>query len=247
MHMLSGWRNRKYIAAVMAVLLVFALTGCGENVIPDMTKEEVQAVGEYAAITLMKYDASNRSRLVELPEDTKPEPDAAQPSDSAQEPSGMRPVDDTPVVDAPGKDAEESDDLNEALGLVQGVSITYQGETVCDRYPTDQEAGFAIPATKGKRLLVLSFLVVNETGEEQAVNLAARGLTFRMTVNEEFSKQVLPATLPNDLTTLEGAIPTGGSMEAVLVVEIEEELAADVRSISLKLKNEENVYTIRIK
>lgn len=245
--MWSRRRNRKYVAAILAVTLAFAMTGCGENVIPDMTKEEVQAVGEYAAITLMKYDASNRSRLVELPEDVKPDADTPKPPDSGQEPSGMRPVDDTPVVDGPGKDTEESDDLNVALGLAQGVTITYRGETVCDRYPTDQEAGFAVPAAKGKRLLVLHFLLVNDTGEEQTVNLAAQKFTLRMTVNEEVSKQVLPAVLPNDLAALAEVIPAGGSAEAVILTEIDENLAADVRSISLKLKNEEDAYTIRVK
>ena len=37
---------------------------CG-NEIPDLTEEESQRIGEYAAVTLLKYDANNRSRLVD--------------------------------------------------------------------------------------------------------------------------------------------------------------------------------------
>lgn len=250
--MLRRWISKKYIAAVMAVMLAFVMAGCGENAIPEMTKEEIQAVGEYAAITLMKYDASKRSRLVNLPEtakpeNTKPETDMPKTPVPVQEPSGMGPVDDTPVVDVSQDNADDSVDLNEALELAQGINVIYRGETVCARYPMDEEVGFAVSASKGKKLLVMNFLVENDTGEEKMVDLNARKITIRMTVNEEFSKWVLPAVLPNDLVALEEAIPAGESVEAVLLVEIDENLAADIQSITFHLKNGENAYTIHVK
>lgn len=239
--------SKKYIAAVMAAMLAFVMTGCGENAIPEMTKEEIQAVGEYAAITLMKYDASKRSRLVDLPEASKPDTDVPKTPVSEQKPSGMGPVDDTPVVDMSQNNEDDSDDLNEALELAQGINVIYRGETVYTRYPMDEEVGFAVSASKGKKLLVMNFLVANDTGEEQVVDLKARKITIRMTVNKEFSKWVLPAVLPNDLLTLDETIPAGGSVEAVLLVEIDENLATDIQSISFHLKNGENAYTIHIK
>lgn len=245
--MLRRWISKKYIVTVMAAMLAFVMAGCGENEIPEMTKEEIQAVGEYAAITLMKYDASKRSRLVNLPETSKPETDVPKTPVSEQKPSGMGPVDDTPIVDASQNSADDSDDLNEALGLAQGINVIYRGETVCARYPMDEEVGFAVSASKGKKLLVMNFLVANDTGEEQAVDLNARKITIRMTVNKEYSKWVLPAVLPNDLVTLDETIPAGGSVEAVLLVEIDENLAADIQSISFHLKNGENAYTIHVK
>lgn len=246
-HMLRRWISKKNIAAAMAAMLAFVMAGCGENAIPEMTKEEIQAVGEYAAITLMKYDASKRSRLVNLPETAKPETDVPKTPVPEQKPSGMGPVDNTPVVDVSQNNADDSDDLNEALELAQGINVIYQGETVCARYPMDKEVGFGVPASKGNKLLVMNFLVANDTGEEQVVDLNARKITIRMTVNKEFSKWVLPAVLPNDLLTLDESIPAGGSVEAVLLVEIDENLAADIQTISFHLKNGENAYTIYIK
>lgn len=242
--MLRRWINKKYIAAAMAVMLAFVMAGCGENAIPEMTKDEIQAVGEYAAITLMKYDASKRSRLVDLPEASKPDTDVPKTPVSEQKPSGMGPVDDTPVVDVSENNA---DDLNEALGLAQGINVIYRGETVCTRYPMDEEVGFAVSASKGNKLLVMNFLVANDTGEEQVVDLSDRKREIRMTVNKEFSKWVLPAVLPNDLLTLKESIPAGGSVEAVLLVEIDENLTSDIQSVSFHLKNGENAYTIHIK
>lgn len=243
--MLRRRMRKKYVAAVMAAMLAFVMTGCGESEIPEMTKEEIQAVGEYAAITLMKYDASKRSRLVNLPENPKTETDV--PKAPVQEPSGMGPVDDTPVVDISQDNEEDSADLNEALELAQGINVIYRGETVCARYPMDEEVGFAVSASKGKKLLVMNFLVANDTGEEKMVDLSARKISIRMTVNEEFSKWILPTMLPNDLAALKEAIPAGKSVEAVLLVEIDENLAADIQSITFHLKNGENAYTIHVK
>lgn len=242
--MLRRWISKKNIAAVMSVMLAFAMAGCGENVIPEMTKEEIQAVGEYAAITLMKYDASKRSRLVNLPETTKPETDVPKAPVPEQKPPGMGPVDNTPVVDSP---QDKADDLNEALGLARGINIVYRGETVCNRYPMDEEVGVAVSATKGKKLLVMNFLVSNDTGEAQVVDLNAREITIRITVNQEFSRWALRAILPNDLVTLQETIPAGGSVDAVILVEIDENLVEDIQSISCRLINDGNAYTIHIK
>lgn len=242
--MLRRWISKKNIAAVMSVMLAFVMAGCGENVIPEMTKEEIQAVGEYAAITLMKYDASKRSRLVNLPETVKPETDVPKTPVPEQNPPGMGPVDDTPVVDV---SQNKTDDLNEALGLARGINIVYQGETVCNRYPMDEEVGFAVSASKGKKLLVMNFLVSNDTGETQVVDLSTREITIRMTLNQESAQWVLPAALPNDLFALQETIQAGGSVEAVLLAEIDENLAEDIQSISFRLKNDGNTYTIRVK
>ena len=46
--------KRKIVAIFTAALLITGLTGCAENQIPDLSGDEIQAVGEYVAITLMK-------------------------------------------------------------------------------------------------------------------------------------------------------------------------------------------------
>ena len=56
-------RNWKLLPAAF---LILALTGCAENQIPDLTADQEKAVGEYVALTLMRYDAGHRSRLMDL-------------------------------------------------------------------------------------------------------------------------------------------------------------------------------------
>ena len=97
--------KKKIVAAALAILMCLGTTGCGENAIPNLDEEELQAIGEYTAVTLMKYDANRRSRLVELPEETtEPTEPSEQVPQETPEPSGMAPVDETPVIDGADED-----------------------------------------------------------------------------------------------------------------------------------------------
>lgn len=234
--------NKKNIVAVLtAAVLSVGLTGCGKNAIPDMTDEQVKMISEYVAVTMMKYDANHRSRLVDLPqEDKKPnvpsEPSATEP------PSGMGPVDDTPVKDPAA--TENPYTMEEVLGLPDGVTLAYTGHRLCDVYPDAVENGFfSLGAAKGKKLLVLSFTINNASDQEQRIDLLTSGTAFRVAVNEGRSKRALSSGLPEELTTYSGMIPANSGVETVVLLEVDEETASNMQSISLNVKNGEKSYT----
>ena len=78
--------SRRLVAVLTAGLLIMGLTGCGENQIPEMTDEQMQRLGEYTAMILMKYDAGNRSRLVDYTwMITESQPDAAQEQENRED------------------------------------------------------------------------------------------------------------------------------------------------------------------
>ena len=60
---MTGNKKRIVCGALLCVMAL-GMTACG-NEIPDLTEAESQRVGEYAAVTLLKYDANHRSRLVD--------------------------------------------------------------------------------------------------------------------------------------------------------------------------------------
>jgi len=98
--------SRSLKIAMISTMATVFLSGCG-NQIPDMTKEEAIQVGEFAAVTLLKYDANKRSRLVEeevvLAYEQKQQELKAiadkMASESEPEGEGMKPVADTPTVE----------------------------------------------------------------------------------------------------------------------------------------------------
>ncbi|MCI8286653.1 MAG: hypothetical protein HFH89_03135 [Lachnospiraceae bacterium] len=242
-------RGRGLTVLLTVAALALGLTGCGENQIPDLTDEEIQAVGEYVAITLMKYDINHQSRLMEL---TAPEVIPEVPVQGQEEkPSGMGPVDDTPVVDSSGTAApgNTSFSLEEVIGLPEGVTAAFLEHTVCDSYPNESDSmsmGFSLDASEGRKLLVLHFSLTNATEQEQEVDLFSSDTIYSITVNEDYIRRALTTLLPDDMGTYKENLSAGGSASAVLVIEIEEQMADNITSVSLKVKNEDKVAAIQL-
>lgn len=247
--------KRKIAAVLTAAALCILLTGCGENQIPDLTKEELQLIGEYTAITLMKYNAGKRSRLVELQPETsvsQQPADVLQPEESGEQ-AGMRPTDDTPIVNAQGETAGNAGSPEEALKLPEGVLLEYREHELCEAYPyREGEDNFlTVNATGGKKLLVLHFSLVNGSGQDQELDLRTggsqtEGMEYRITVNGSYTRRALTTMLLNDMTSFCDTVPAGESAEVVLVIEVEEETAAELSSVSLKVKNGAKTYTIQL-
>ena len=226
--------------------MILGLTGCGMDRIPEMTDEQMQLIGEYTAITMMKYDANSRSRLVDYSKMlVTPEPETA-PEQEPQEPAGMDPVDDTPIVGGPsGGNGAASYSMEGVLGLPEGVSIVYTDGTLHDTYP---EAGdFTITASTGKKLLVLEFVIINASGQDQSIDFLSLEPEFRITVNGDYTRRAMLTMLDEDLSVYKGTVTSMGSASTVLVIEVDDGRAADLSSISLSVKNGSDAsYTIQL-
>ena len=231
----------------MAALLT---TGCGAE-LPDMTDEEVGIVGEYAAITLLKYDVNARSRLVDasaleewqnaqkqekpsMPEQ-KPEPEP-EPESTAE----------VPVVDNSASGEPVADSLESFLELPEGVSLGFAEYEICQSYQEGDDQYFALDAAEGKKLLVLHFTLRNASGSDQLINLLERNDQYRITVNESVTRTALPTLLIKDMATYKGTLGDGAAEDVVLLIELSSDELANVTSISINFKNESNAYTIRV-
>ena len=244
----------KYIrmtAAGLATMLM--LTGCG-NQIPVLTEEQAQMIGEYAAITLLKYDANHRSRLVDEEEieahDAKEQAmqELAQATPTPT-PEGMKPVEETPTVEIEENNtASEVIGFEDFYGLPAGITITYQGEEVCDSYSGDTSSDiFALDATQGKKLLVLKFVIDNQSGSDQSIDLFSTTASYRVTVNGSYTRNALTTMLMDDMSTYMDTIPAGESRNVVLLIEIDENMADTITSVSLNFKDEQKTGTIQLK
>lgn len=235
----------------MALICAAALlmTGCGA-VLPDMTDEQADLIGEYAAITLLKYDANSRSRLVDLSkveEKAEPETPAVQESTPAQESTSEESSDvpETPVIDNRNPNNGGADSVESVLELPEGVTVEYAGYEVCQDYQ-DGSQYFVLEASEGKQLLVLYFNLKNVSGMAQDIDLLSGRSSYRVTVNGSYTRSVLTTMLDNDLSTYMGSIADGGAEEVVLLLEVDTEQADNIQTVSLQLKNESKTYTIKL-
>lgn len=238
------------IKVLMAGMAVF-LTGCGSD-FPDMTQEEEQMVGEYAANVLLKYDANNRSRLVsrEIVAEDYVRREQMEEAVIPEATQTMDPVEDTPVTEIGQETADgfRTGSLEEFYNLPEGVSITYQGNEICNSYFQDGENSeyLALDATEGKALLVMKFIIDNQSPSEQMVDLLSHNVIIRVTMNESSKYNVLTTLLMNDMSTYAGMIPAGASAETVLLFEIDEAESNAVTSLSLQLKEEDRTCAIQL-
>lgn len=237
-------------AAMTAVLL---LTGCG-NEMPYITDEQMDAVGEYAAVMLLKYDANSRSRLVDdaaieaydkkkalMEELEKPAKDKTE--------NGGDETDATENDSAENGEAVAADDnLEDFFALPEGMRLVYSGYEVADSYPQDdeEEVYFTIDATTGKKLLVLKFVLDNPTGQAQSVDFLSYNVSCRVTVNEKESRNALTTMLVNDMSVYTGEVDAQDNRELVLLTELDEDILSEVNSLVIRLKNESQTCTIRL-
>lgn len=244
------------MCAVSAVM-VLLLTGCGSS-IPDMTEEQESMVGEYAAMALLRHDANHRSRLVSyeevqarnlLEEQQEEERRAAGQQSEEESSEGMDPVDDTPVTNIGQEtDGNAVRSLEEFLGMPEGITVAYNGNSICDSYPEGEEEDiyFSLDASAGKHLLVLNFTIGNQSQAEQSVDLLSQNMTARVTVNGSYSRNALTTMLMDDLLTYAGSIPSGSSVNVVLLVELDSDVAENVSTVSLTLANVSDKYTVQL-
>lgn len=242
-------RNKNIVCGALLCTMMLSMTACG-NEIPDLTEEESQRVGEYAAVTLLKYDANNRSRLVD-PEMViaKLEKEAArEAAKAAQEEVKAEETGNTGTTEVTMPTAQEdiTASMEDIFGLPEGISITYEDYMVTDSYPEDEAEYFALDASAGKKLLVLRFCLTNGTEQEEKINLLNTNSRYIITVNDSIRANALTTMLPNDMSTYAETLEPGQSQELVLLLEVNEDVAGAVQAIALHLKNASNEYTIQL-
>lgn len=244
-------RNKNIVCGALLCTMMLSMTACG-NEIPDLTEEESQRVGEYAAVTLLKYDANNRSRLVD-PEMViaKLEKEAArEAAKAAQEEEKAEETGNTGTTEVTMPTAQEdiTASMEDFFGLPEGVGITYEDYMVADSYPEDgaTDEYFALDASAGKKLLVLRFRLTNGTEQEEKINLLNTNSRYIITVNDSIRANALTTMLPNDMSTYAETLEPGQDQELVLLLEVNEDVAGAVQAIALHLKNASNEYTIQL-
>ena len=244
-------RNKNMVCGALLCAMMLSMTACG-NEIPDLTEEESQRIGEYAAVTLLKYDANNRSRLVDhevviakLEKEAAKETTKASQEEGKAEETGST---GTTEVTMPTAQEEITASMEDFFGLPEGVSITYEDYMVADSYPEDgvEDDYFALDASMGKKLLVLRFHLTNGSEQEETIDLLNTNSRYIITVNDSIRANALTTMLPNDMSTYEETLEPGQSQGLVLLLEVNEDVADAVQTIALRLKNASNEYTIQL-
>lgn len=239
------------------VLCVLLLSGCGDAQMVELSEEQEMQVAEYAAGLLLKDAKNYETRLVDTDEllmqlaeeqryqnelDAKIEAmKKAQKKEDDSKPQEESHA--TQIVDASTGQTVVMN-LEDILELEQ-VSIQYQGYEIVDSYPENEGSlVFAMDATAGQKLLVVHFVLSNQSDTEQMIDLARLGCRYRCSINGEGYQSALSTLLLNDLSLYKEVMEAGQSEDVVLVWEIPE--GQEISQLDLMVKRETNQLKMRL-
>lgn len=242
---------RKTAGIALGVLTGFLLTGCGAA-LPEMTQEQEEQIVNYAVALALKYHEGQESRLVDLSyyeEEESSEavsaPEASEDSDEQQK-GGMDPVKDTDTADI-SEDNRVQSTIEGFFGL-EGIRIDYTGAFFCDAYPEEsgEELFLSVDATAGMKILAVSFEMQNISDSAANIDFLSVSPRIRLILNEGRSMPVLTSLLPEDLTTYQGTVEAGETVKLVILAEVEEADAGEIRTLEVTMKSDSNNARIKL-
>ena len=128
---------------------------------------------------------------------------------------------------------------------MDGAEIEYAGFVVCDTYPTDlaeNDWQGVARAGAGNKLIVFSYTVTNQTGEDLTVDMASHRARFNFRVKSDagdVSKSALTTMLLSDMTIFRETLTAGESKTAVLIVEVTQDIASSLSGITMIMREGE--------
>lgn len=245
--------KKKWIFCLCLSLCLFAFGGCGAQ-IPDMTEEEREAISEYAANLLLKYDTSQPSRLVDITEEdveATPEPtQTPEPVETAKPEETAEPE----VTEAPQETTlpqetqvpEVYDSAEDTLMLPQDVTLLYNQYETAKSFVDETDGYQTLEAEEGKLLLIFRFTLLNNGNASQNIDMLQDNIVYKVIIDDTTVNGMI-TMVGNDLTTYIGGVQANEALEMVMFAEVEEELWQNSQSIWLEFSRQEMVAKIVIK
>ena len=240
--------KKKQTAKIVCLTVVFVLllTGCGTQ-IPDMTDSQREAISEYAAQLLLKYDSGHTSRLVDLDElDTQPEPTKAPGPVSTKPPAGMDETADTPVIDLNGENLPTEKNIHKVLGLHENISVEFVDSSMVTQCADNMTEDLVIEPVEGKELLLCEFILMNNGSQKQSVDMLRENIQYQLVADGKVTNCMM-TMLSNDLTTYLGIMEPDESRKVLVITEVDKATVDKATSLYLLIQSETGQGMIKIK
>lgn len=230
---------RKLTIAVLCVIGVFALSGCGDKV--SLTNEQNDMIAEYVAGVLLehsydnewKYTKLNSSRVANKVTGTTA---ATTPNTTGQKATTASSTKEATIT---------ASSLTEALGL-SSVDVSYKNISIGDRYPTEAYA-VCVPADSGCKVVAVEFTIKNTGTSVYTATTKSSGVSMNLKLGDGTYKQY-KSMLKNDISSLDNiSIKAGESYTAVAVFQVPAESAVKSSAMELDvLLGSQKVETIKL-
>ncbi|MBP5198290.1 MAG: hypothetical protein J6033_04475 [Lachnospiraceae bacterium] len=258
-------KMRRILMFCLCSLMVVLSTGCGaiDGDYPDLTPKEEQMVSDYAAILLLQYDASTRSRLVAEDEvlmdnakrrtaninsitlKAKEELNSKMEElKREEEEKNNSKSDDSSDGSKSGNAEAVSYSLEEVFKLPDGVSLVYSGSNVMESFDGGEDDPLSVVADKGSLLLMAGFTLTNNSGADVDLDFLHETISARLFLNGRGAKGFLPTFFDNDLMNYKNTLENGSSVNLYLIFQEDMNELNEISDLRIVLKNESKSHTI---
>ena len=219
---------RKKILIIGISMMLGMLGGCIQNT--PLTDSEMDAVAEYAAMLLLRYDSNYDSVLyygVEAPIET--------PTPTPYVPEQDKKPDNQDISKYPEQNDKSTNEQLTDIMAVKDFTVTYESCEVTDSVIRNEY--FDLSAGEGKQYVVVNFLLHNNTDKKLVFDASKNELEYSLDVNTGKLYRVSLSTLQNDMQYMPIEVAANGTAKAVLVFEIEK---TQINTMHLIMKNKSN-------
>ncbi len=237
--------KRKSLVALVLIMSLLS-TGCGASQ-TQLTQEENDMIAEYIAGTLLKHDLRYDQKLLYDTELENVDTNTTEDSLVKESPSpSPQPSDNTAATgDAVEPTTQPTYQNLAELYKSEGCTVSYASAQEYQSYPkASDKSYFLLEANKNKKLLVLTFNVMNEGTKTKNFSLINSGITYSLKDSQGNTSKPLLTALTNDLQYLDIEIKSGKTQNAVILFEIPKD--ADRNGYSLYITKEDMTAQIVI-
>ena len=240
---------------VFAMIMLISLfsAGCvfGDHV--ELDDENSQKVADYSTDIISKHNKYSNSRLVDV-ETVKKEYQKqidleAKKKNFIAMQRGAGQTEETQDPSNGGENGQTGEEGQEGIpepeiSIAEAIDIPefdvqYTGFDTVVSYPDSSMSDnliMGMTAAQGDTLLIVHFLVTNNSGQDMECDVLSVKPQFRLRVNGE-RKTLQQTILQNDLSKYSSVIPAGDSADTVLICEMAESDAQNIESLSLIVRS----------
>ncbi len=240
---------RKKSIIMLAIVLAASLlmSGCG-TAMYELSEEEQEIIVNYAAYVVAKHNLDQKDGLRYVSPDAYLESDT---EDGEEPDSEMQDETEAPEPDTDGGTGSVPTDkpqtegtvtIAEAIGQADVLEAEYKGFYLTDNYK--EGSYFSIDAKSGRKLVMVEVKLTNPTDGEVAVDVLSQGIRFQACFYGDTWIRQDSTLLLYDLSTYQGTLAAGESVDTVLMFEIPLEQENSVIGADLRVIMDGATYTI---
>lgn len=238
-------KKRQIRLVAILVSAMFVLTGCGPTPLHEMTDEERDIVVHYAAYVVGKHNIYQKDGMTNAdPEQWLEAAEEPIATEESQENVDSSLSNGAGTISTQAEVSQKKITLEDALGVKDKASVTYQGFKTSDTY---QEGNYySLNTVFGKTFLIMNFTIKNTSSKDLKIDAFSNNTLYAVSVDGKEQVQAEQTFLTYSLSTYQGKLKSGESVDVVLLFEISAEESEGIKDVKMSLRQKGINYLVEL-